>query len=176
MNGSVFLETQKLVIKVLTPEDYPAFMLQQKDPFVMRFFGGPRDDAKIATVFDLLCKHQKKYGFSQGMTYLKETGELIGRAGLVHLDFEDVPEVELASFLFQTYSNKGYSTELCEALISYAFNVLNAPRIYATVDSENIAACRLPEKLGMTFEKEDIYRTLLNKKVKFFYKDKYEMD
>lgn len=49
------------------------------------------------------------------------------------------------------------------------FQTLKAPKIYATVDPKNVAAC-LVEKLGMTLEKEDVYETL-GKVVRFYVKD-----
>lgn len=168
---TTFIETPRLIIKSLDENDYPAFKAQQKDAHITECFPSTRDDVEADKIFNLLLESQEKYGFSFGMIYIKETGELIGRSGLVHLDFQPVPDVELGYFIYQQYCNKGYATELGKALITYVFDVLKLPKVYATVDPENIASCRVSEKLGMTIEKEDVYETL-GKKVRFYVKYK----
>ena len=169
MCGSIFIETPRLIIKTMEIKDYAALRLQQKDPYVMEFFGGPREDIKIHAVLDLLSSHLEQYGFSQGPVFIKDTREFIGRAGLVHLDFKPTPDVELGYFILQPYAGKGYATELGTALITHAFNVLKSPRVFATVDPKNFASCRVSEKLGMVFERDDVYETL-NKTVRFYVK------
>lgn len=166
---STFIETPRLLIKTLDENDYEAYRTQQKDLYLTEFFGGPRNDEKIKEIFNLLMHQQKQYGFSVGPVYLKETEECIGRAGLVNLDFKPVQDVELACFLFQSHTRKGYARELCEALIEYAFNVLKSPRVFATVDPVNVAACQV-EKLGMMLDREGIYETL-GKTVRFYVKN-----
>ena len=168
--NNIFIETPRLIIKTLDKTDYVAYRLQQKYPYLTEFFGGPRDEEKIKEIFNLLLNQQEQYGFSVGPVYLKKTGELIGRAGLVNLDFKPAFDVGLACFLLQSHTRKGYARELCEALIEYAFTVLKTPRVYATVDPENVAACQV-EKLGMMFERENVYETL-NKTVRFYVKNK----
>ena len=168
INGRMFLETPRLIITALDETHYEAYRSQQKDPYLTEFFGGPRDEERIREIFNLLLNQQEQYGFSVGPVYLKETGELIGRAGLVNLDFKPVLDVELACFLLRPHTGKGYPRELCEALIKYAFQTLKAPKVYATVDPKNVAACRV-EKLGMILEKEDVYETL-GKTVRFYVK------
>lgn len=98
MNNNIFIETPRLIIKTLDQTDYEAYRLQQKDPYLTAFFGGPRDEEKIREIFNLLLNQQEQYGFSVGPVFLKESGECIGRAGLVHLDFKPVLDVELVCF------------------------------------------------------------------------------
>ena len=169
MTDGIFLETPRMIINYIDPSHAELHRVLQKDPQVMRFMGGPRDDHKIAAVFDLLFRHQQRYGFSAGTVFLKETGEFMGRSGIVHLDFQDTPDVELARFLMPVYWVQCFGMELGQALIDYAFNVLNKPRIFGTVDPGNIAAYHTLEKLGMTLDKVDTYKTL-DKPVRFYVK------
>jgi len=169
MNENIFIETPRLIINKLQKSDFDVLKIQQKDPDLMRFFDGPRDDKKINEVFNLITDHMQKYGFSVGPVYEKATGDCIGRAGLVHLDFKGPPDVELAVFLLPAYWKKGYGLELWENLIKYTFEVLNCSRVFATVDHNNIAACKISEKLGMVFDREDIHESVA-KKVNFYIK------
>lgn len=171
MCGKIFIETPRLVIKTMDDKDFSALRLQMKDPQVMEFFGGPRADDKISMTLEKLYNHLLRYGFSQGPVFEKKTGTCIGRAGLVHLDFKETPDLELGYFILPEYWGKGLATELAIGLLDYAFNVLNCPRVFATVDPKNIASCRVSEKLHMRIEKEDLYETL-NKRVRFYVKEK----
>jgi ribosomal-protein-alanine N-acetyltransferase len=170
-NNNIFIATERLYIKKLDRDDYVTFHQQQKDPFLMKYFGGPREDEGIKKIFDLLITHQEKYGFSTGLVFLKQTKEVIGRAGLVHLDFKPVEDIEIGYFIAKPYCGSGYATELGEALIKYAFDILHVSRIYATIDPKNTASCRVSEKLHLTFEKQDTYDTL-RKVVNFYTKTK----
>ncbi len=172
MNENIFVETPRLIINKLQENDFDISKATQKDHEVMRFFGGPLEDNKIQELFSQYIWHMNQYGFSIGPVYEKSTGSCIGRAGLIHLDFgnSDIsPDIEIASLLFSQYWGKGYATELCENLIRYAFTVLNYPKVFATVDPNNIASCKVCEKLGMTFYKKEIYKRL-DKKVNFYIK------
>lgn len=171
MCGKTFLETPRLIIKTMDDRDFCALRLQMKDPQVMEFFGGPREDSRIIATLELLNNHLLKYGFSQGPVFEKETGAFVGRAGLVHLDFKETPDLELGYFIMPEYWGKGFATEIGATLLDYAFNVLDCPRVFATVDPKNTASCRVSEKLEMTLEKEDIYETL-HKRVRFYVKNK----
>ncbi len=167
MINNIFIETERLIVKILEPSDFPELAKLQKDPDSMHFLGGPRTDEKIAEVNNLVYEHLCRYGFSAGLVYEKSSGNCIGRAGIIHLDFEDVPEVELACFLLKNYWRKGYATELSHAFLDYAFNHIKTPSVYCTVDPDNIASYTLVEKFDFTFEKTAMYQTL-NKLVKFY--------
>ena len=89
-SDNVLIETERLYVKKLDRDDYSSYYSQQKDPFIMAHFGGPREEIAIQRIFDLVLSHQEKYGFSVGLILSKQTEEVIGRAGLVHLDFKPV--------------------------------------------------------------------------------------
>ena len=167
----IFIETNRLYIKKLDRNDYLSYYSQQKDPFLMTYFGGPREDEGIVKIFDLWMSHQEKYGFSIGMVYLKQAKTVIGRSGLAHLDLKPVDEVEIGYYILEPYCHNGYATEAGQACIQYAFETVNAPKVYATMDLENIASCRVAEKLKLRFEKQDHYDSL-NKVVNFYSKTK----
>lgn len=169
----IFLETDRLIIKIVEEADYEFYRQQQKDPFLMTYFGGPREDAKALEIFNKILNHQKNHGFSVGLVFLKETQEIIGRAGLIYLDFKPGGDVELAYFILQPYCNKGYATELAFALTQYAFENLGKSKLYATIDPDNISSICVAEKLNMKFEKEDKYETL-QKTVRFYATTKEE--
>lgn len=173
ISDNVFIETPRLYIKNLERSDFAEFRQQQQDADIMTFFGGPRNDEDIERITNLLYNHFNTYGFSAGLIFLKETNIIIGRGGLSYLDFKGPPDVELFYFLYKPYWNKGYATELGNALIDYAFEKLDCNKVYTTIDPDNVASETVSKKLGMTLEKTDTYNTL-NKTVMYYVKHRDE--
>jgi RimJ/RimL family protein N-acetyltransferase len=102
---------------------------------------------------------------------LKDTGTLIGSAGLVPSlapfdrfpafsrdlvvadEFRTRPEVGLYWALHPAYRGQGYATEAARALIDFGFRRLNLQRIVATTEYENLASQAVMRRLGMTIER-----------------------
>ncbi len=172
MCGSIFIETPRLLVKNPSMTDFSALRMLQQDPEVMRYMGGPRDEARVIANVDKLQSHLTKHGFSFGPVYDKETRQFIGRAGLVKLDFDDKsPDVEFGFFILKPYWNKGFATELGDAFMKYAFESLGVPRVYVTFDPENGAVRQVCEKLGMHFDRASPY-VALEKTQHFYVKEK----
>ena len=93
--------------------------------------------------------------------YERETGAYIGYLGL----FEHGEQWELEIYIFQQYRNQGYGTEaLYGILFSFFAGLLSIDKsdrieriqpeeIEATVRKENMASCRMLEKIG--FRKDE---------------------
>lgn len=161
MCGSIFIETERLLVKHPAATDFAALRMLQKDHDVMRYMGGSRDETEIEANVAKLQAHLVKHGFSFGPVFDKNTMAFIGRAGLVRLDFDDKsPDVEFGFFLLKPYWGKGLATELGIALIHYAFDTLHLPRVYVTFDPKNIGVRRVCEKLGMMPDRMEAYASL----------------
>lgn len=93
----------------------------------------------------------KLYGFGMWLVYKKETGRLIGRAGIEYREPCEEGEVEMGYLLAPDVREQGIATEVCSAILSYAKEELCMKRVLCKVDPENIASLRLLQKLG--FEK-----------------------
>ena len=62
------------------------------------------------------------------------------------------------------YQRKGYATEVCRAILTYAKEELEAESVNCLVDEKNVPSVRLVEKLGFTYEeKTDITGVILNR-------------
>jgi ribosomal-protein-alanine N-acetyltransferase len=79
----------------------------------------------------------------------KEDGKVIGLLGLIRQDQE---QGEIGCALGVEYRGQGYGTEAIKAMIDYGFNSLGLHRIHADTSTDNIASCRIMERLGMRQE------------------------
>lgn len=93
------------------------------------------------------------YGFGMWIVRHRETGELVGRAGLECRE-ELGGELELGYVIGVPWQNQGYATEVCTAILTYAKEKLSVTQICCVIAPGNERSVRLAEKLGFALEKE----------------------
>lgn len=88
------------------------------------------------------------YGFGVWTVVKKDTGEVIGRAGLSYR--EGFEEPELGFVIGVPWQGQGYAYEVCRAVLQYGREQLGLGTIQALVEPGNQASLHLCKKLGMT--------------------------
>ena len=155
-------ETDRCLIRELSLSDLPALYELYAKP-------GMTDYVEPLYDYETELEYQKAYienmyGFYEyGMwlVFSKETGKLIGRAGLEHdeLGYMIAPELQ----------NLGYATEVCRFIIDYARENTDFEELYCRIDERNTASVRLAKKLGFTNSghvDEDIHASIYRKNIK----------
>ena len=87
------------------------------------------------------------YGYGMWIVCEKQSGRLIGRAGLEHRE-ELGGEMELGYAIGVPYQRKGYATEVCTAILKYAKEELLQPSVCCLIEDGNLVSEHLAEKLG----------------------------
>jgi ribosomal-protein-alanine N-acetyltransferase len=148
------IETARLLLQPFDEGDLPTLVKLRSDPEVARFIGGAEytRPEKIAKRFQYYLEHQAQYGFSVSRVVLRETGEIIGWGGLIHLD--NTEQIEVGYGFDKLFWGRGYATEVAGAWLRYGFAALGLERIVAVAVPENRASRHVMEKLGMRYEKE----------------------
>lgn len=149
----VFIETQRLIIKTPQLEDYDNLYRLQTDPEVMRYLGNSvRTKVQIKTGLKMALNHQEKHGFSLGAVYEKESNVYVGRAGLIHLAYDDTqPDIEVGYALHKVFWNQGYATELAMAIIDWGFKHLDVTKLVGVINPANQGSRHVLEKVGMHY-------------------------
>ena len=147
------LETERLIIRKLTPDDLGWLIEMRTEPAVYKYLGGTRmqNPEAITKRMQFYLECYDKFGFGQCAMLWKETGEAIGASGLQPL--EDTGEIEVGYSLKEDYWQKGLGYECARAWLDYGFNNAGLKRIVAVADADNIGSWRIMEKCGMSFEK-----------------------
>jgi len=153
---SVHLETPRLLIRDLRPEDAAPLAAIWAHPEVTRHMGGPRDEAQVrmSLVEDAGTQQQPDYDLRPVIE--KATGLVVGHCGLLEKVVDEVGEIELVYVLAPTAWGKGYATEAGRALIEDAFTRLRLRRLVALIDPENEGSERVALKLGMHHDKDTL--------------------
>lgn len=149
----IFLETNRLIIRIPELADFDSMYALQSDAEVMQYVGtGVRTQAEVRLGLEKAIAHQEKHGFSLGSVYEKNGGDFVGRAGLIYLGFNDTQkDVEVAYALTKATWGKGYATELANALIEWGFQHLEVERLIAVTNPNNQRSRRVLEKAKMTY-------------------------
>lgn len=88
------------------------------------------------------------YGYGMWVVRDRETGRFIGRAGIERREVGEEVCMELGYIIGREYQNKGYATEVCQAIIEYAQQELEIEELHCFIHPHNKASLHLAEKLG----------------------------
>jgi len=148
----VRLETERLVIRSVTPDDAPDFQRLYSDPEVRRFLppGPPATLESARALVERRTQIERDRGFAGWHVSLRSTGEFIGSVALQPIE-RTGPEVELAYHYLPHAWGKGYGTEAAKAILQYGFETCGLEQIIAICFAENIGSWRIMEKAGMTY-------------------------
>ena len=141
------LTTERLLLRPPTLDDLPAWHTIFLDAERV-WYGAPR--ASLDENREKLLRqiaHHEEHGFAMFSVELLGTGEMIGSAGLQHLD--GGPEVEVGYRFLKEHWGRGYATESAAASIAYGFDELALGRIVAVALETNVASRRVLEKCGL---------------------------
>lgn len=149
------LETERLAFRPYTIEDLPLLIEMRSDPEVNRYLGGTRlqNPEFLSKRILFYIEAFEKFGFASCLMKWKETGEIIGSAGLQPLDGTD--EIEVGYSLARDYWGRGIGTEAARAWMDFGFREKGLERIVAVAVTENKASQRIMEKIGMSYEKTE---------------------
>ena len=144
------LRTERLELRRCAAADLEPLLAVFGDAAVMRYVGAERRPLGRDQVSALLARADAdwaEHGFGLLAIMERETGRLVGEAGLQYL--EAGPDIEIGYTLARAAWGRGYATEAARAILRWGFAGLRLHRIVAVVDQANAASLVVLEKLGM---------------------------
>jgi [ribosomal protein S5]-alanine N-acetyltransferase len=147
------IETERVLLKVLTLEDTESVYQHFSDPSVTEFMDiEPCKDLKEAE--EIIQFHLDDAGCRWGLFY-KENNEFIGTCGFHYLRRQ--PEgivAEIGFDLAKAYWGKGLMKEVMQAVVDYGFNEVGFYKLDATVEPENTRSLTLMKRLNFQQDPE----------------------
>lgn len=152
----MILETERLVLRRLVLDDLDALFELYRDLEIRRYFpeGVLNLDQTKAELEWFLNGHPRFPELGLWATINKETGEFMGRCGLLPWTIKDRQEVEVAYLLGKKFWGQGFASEAGLAIVQYAFQKLDLSRLICLIDPENLASVKVAERIGMGFEQK----------------------
>lgn len=150
------IETPRLRLRPLTLDDTDALFAVWGDAETMKFYPPPCLREEVAALIEKQLQRYSADGTGLWALELKETGAVIGDAGLLIQDVEGNAELEIAYHLRRDRWGNGFATEAALACRDFAFSELGKTRLISLVRPENVPSRRVAERVGMSIERETV--------------------
>jgi RimJ/RimL family protein N-acetyltransferase len=138
------------------PGDLDALFRLYSDEEIRRYF--PEGTLSYADTREelewFLNGHPRHPELGLWATILRETGQFIGRCGLLPWTIDERPEVEVAYLIDKAHWGRGLGGEAAQAILDYGFGPLGLNRLICLIDPRNQASMAVARKIGMTLERE----------------------
>ena len=142
------LETERCLIRETMEDDVEAFFDIYSDPEITKYTEAlyPAIEEEKAYVREYIEKIYHYFEFGVWTVILKETNEIIGRAGFSVREGYDLPEL---GFVIGTkWQHKQIAYEICKAILKYGEEELGFVNVQALVRPENEPSVALCKRLG----------------------------
>jgi RimJ/RimL family protein N-acetyltransferase len=148
------LTTARLALRRYEQSDLDSCVALFTDPDCMTYVGDGVVSPEVATrVFSTCFKIYEEGRFAIWGVFDIQTGAYIGHAELKPRKEPD--EVEIVYILKKERWGQGYATEIARLIVDHGFTRYGLPRVFATVDYENLPSHHVLEKVGMRFVREE---------------------
>ncbi|MBZ0098090.1 MAG: GNAT family N-acetyltransferase [Taibaiella sp.] len=149
----IILETERLLLKGVTPEFYEYIMSHYSDAELMSFFGcatcNELEAEKLRHKKSMVCYYQT---FRRFMLVDKTSGTTIGQCGY-HKWYNDHYKAELGYALNnEAVKRQGYMREALQPIVAHGFNEMQLHRIEAFASPQNTPTIKLLTNLGFQYE------------------------
>lgn len=155
--GVTRLETARLVLRPLTPDDEDELAKVYCDAETMRWYPRPYTREKLR---ERIEQYVASYPSGAGLLGMveKQTGRLIGDCGPVWQEVEGRKELEIGYHVNREWWNQGLATEAARAAIDYAFDRLGVDHVISMIRPENVQSRRVAEKNALTVDRMVFWR------------------
>lgn len=163
------LETERLVLRHFTLDDFPDLAACWADPEMVKFIGGGQPQGPEMTWGRLLryIGHWQALGYGYWGVFEKDNGRHIGAFGFQNAYRELTPALEFPEAgwtLIPSVHGKGYATEALAAILHWADCEFTTP-VCCIVDNDNLRSIHLAERFGFQFQHNVDYH---GKQIKMF--------
>ncbi|HEX4222237.1 MAG TPA: GNAT family N-acetyltransferase [Pseudonocardiaceae bacterium] len=151
---TVFLTTDRLVLRRFTMHDADHLVELDSDPRVMRFLTGGKPTPRADIENRVLPAILRCYSLGPAGRWVVEdraTGAFLGWISLDPGENGDTEQVELGYRLRADTWGHGYATEGSRALVRAAFEYIGVGRVWAQTMAVNTASRRVMEKAGLRY-------------------------
>jgi ribosomal-protein-alanine N-acetyltransferase len=157
----MILETSRLTLRPFRIEDLDVLTSLMANPDFMRFSLSVYSRQQAKLFLEKLLSWQERGLPSQFAMVPKENATLIGYCGFFHQHVDGIDEIEIGYRLHPDFWNRGLATEAALAVREYGFRDLRLLRVISLIHFDNLRSRRVVEKIGMTLEKQTLFRGFL---------------
>ncbi|MFT6104543.1 MAG: RimJ/RimL family protein N-acetyltransferase [Paracoccaceae bacterium] len=150
MTTAPILITDRLTLRPLTAQDYPA-MVAFNASTRSQYAGGPATAEQVWRFLAVEIGHWVLRGYGRWGIDETATGTFVGMSGLWKPQGWPEPEIGY-DLMDEQFEGKGFATEAATAVRNYAYDVLGWDTVISLVHPENTGSQGVAKRLGATKE------------------------
>lgn len=145
------LETKRCIVRELELSDMDDLFSMYAEPGMTDYMEGLYEyEEELEYQKAYIENMYRFYGYGMWLVFEKKTGTLIGRAGVEHRE-ELNGDMELGYAIRTSFQHQGYAYEVCQAIMQYAGEELQAHLLHCLIQKENALSEKLAVKLGFSY-------------------------
>ncbi len=145
------LETKRCIVRELELSDMDDLFSMYAEPGMTDYMEGLYEyEEELEYQKAYIENMYRFYGYGMWLVFEKKTGTLIGRAGVEHRE-ELNGEMELGYAIRTSFQHQGYAYEVCQAIVQYAGEELQAHFLFFLIEKGNVISEKLAVKLGFSY-------------------------
>ncbi|WP_099467068.1 GNAT family N-acetyltransferase [Konateibacter massiliensis] len=151
----VIAETKRLIIREMTLADLDELYELYAHESIIRFLEPLYEREEEEEFTRAYIKNMYGfYGYGLWTLIQKETGRLIGRAGLSNREVDGEIQMELGYVIGGDFQRQGYAYEACMEILRLAVKRFDCHSLNCFIQQDNKASVALVKKLGFHYEQE----------------------
>lgn len=144
------LETPRTFLREILGNDFDFLLQMMSDPEVMRFYPRVYTSKDVRDFIDRMRTRYREDGCALWLVVDRQSGEPLGRVGLMRQDVNGVDEFEVGYMIHRPFWRRGLATETASAVRDYAFAERGLSRVVSLIRPENIPSRGVASALGMS--------------------------
>jgi [ribosomal protein S5]-alanine N-acetyltransferase len=152
--------TARLDAERLTANHWDDLRRMDQDARFMAELGGVRDAAGTLAYLERNMAHWAAHGFGLWILRARDTGAVIGRAVLRHLDVDGTDEIETGYGFLPDLWGRGLATEIARACVSIGRERLGLASVIGITVPTNTASQQVMRKAGLQYERDIVHAGL----------------
>ncbi|WP_334090469.1 glutamine-hydrolyzing GMP synthase [Helicobacter typhlonius] len=146
-------ESERVFLRPYTQADFAALHKTVSDKETMYAWGQGFSKKQSQEWLDKQLAHYQQYGFGIWAIIEKQSGAIIGNAGLNHTEIslkgKTQKIVEIGYLLHRNFWGKGYGSEVARMCVKYGFETLGLEEVYCLIKEDNKASIKVAKMLEM---------------------------
>lgn len=145
----IIAETERLLLRELVDDDLPGLCSVLQDTEVTYAYERIFSEREIGSWLKRQFQCYAQDGFGMWAVVLKETGKMIGHAGISMQVYGDEELPEIGYMFEKAFWHQGFATEAVIACRDYAFAVLGMDTVYSVIRADNAPSRAVARRNGM---------------------------
>ena len=145
----IVLETERLFLRELVPDDLDFIALMMGNEEVSRYYERTFARHDSATWLKNQLDRYRRDGHGLWLVVERASGMPVGQVGLAMQEIDGVRHPEVGWLLHRPYWGRGYATEAGMASVGAAFTRWRYPRVISLIRPVNLPSQRVAGRIGM---------------------------